>query len=97
MYWNTFSNEFKEKVYFDTFGNVPAVGTDIATPKIVQYTMPDTSELENEIYASGRQLARKQCWEHMGEGAVRVADYLVEKYKEIKEQEANMENEEVEQ
>ena len=80
-----------------TFDILPKLGLKLEADAISDIKNTIDECIENEIYASGRQLARKQCWEHMGEGAVRVADYLVEKYKEIKEQEANMENEEVEQ
>ena len=35
--------------------------------------------IEDPGYAKARDEVRSQTWEHMGEGAVRVADYIVEK------------------
>lgn len=35
--------------------------------------------LTDERFAHGRDEARSECWEHIGEGAVRTADYLEQK------------------
>lgn len=80
-----------------TFDILPKLGLKLEADAICDIKATIDECIENEVYASGRQLAREQCWEHMGEGAVRVADYLVEKYKELKQHEASMENEEGEQ
>ena len=40
-------------------------------------------------YAEGREQARSECWEHIGEGAVNAADYIEQKYNELTEKKAS--------
>lgn len=40
--------------------------------------------LSDERFANGRNIARSECWEYIGEGALRTADYLQEKLDEIR-------------
>ena len=39
--------------------------------------------LSDPKFAEGRRAVKAETWEHVGEGAVRVADYLIAKYEEI--------------
>lgn len=41
--------------------------------------------IESPEFAEGRKTAKAETWEHFGEGASRVADYLISKYDEINE------------
>ncbi len=40
--------------------------------------------LTNEKFAQGRELARSECWEHIGTGAKNTADYLEVKLQELR-------------
>ena len=44
--------------------------------------------LTNPKFKETREQARDEIWQHRGEGAVRVADYLCNKLKELEEKEA---------
>jgi len=44
--------------------------------------------LTNPKFKETREQARDEIWQHRGEGAVRVADYLCNKLKELNEKEA---------
>ena len=35
--------------------------------------------MSDEKFANGRNIARSECWEYIGEGALRTADYLESK------------------
>ena len=39
--------------------------------------------LSDPQYAQGRSAVKSETWEHCGEGAVRVVDYLLGKYDEL--------------
>lgn len=39
--------------------------------------------LSDPRFAEGRKEVKKETWNHMGEGAARVADYLINKYNEL--------------
>ena len=43
--------------------------------------------LTDPRYAEGRRCVKAETWEHSGEGAERVADYLIEKYEELTSEE----------
>ena len=45
-------------------------------------TLIDTC-LDDPRYAEGRRQVKAETWEHTGEGAARVADYLIKKYEEL--------------
>ena len=40
--------------------------------------------IEDESFAESRRQVREEAWAFQGEGAVRMADYLVKKYEELK-------------
>ena len=44
--------------------------------------------LNDTSLEAGRDVARKEAWMHRGESAKRIADYLIEKQKEINSNEA---------
>ena len=41
--------------------------------------------IQNPKYAKGRQEAREETWEYMGEGTQRAVDYLLNKYESLKQ------------
>lgn len=45
--------------------------------------------LTDPRYAEGRRCVKAETWEHSGEGAERVADYLIEKYEELTSEEGD--------
>ena len=68
-----------------TFDVLPRIGQ-----KLTQENMPQLREiidacLEDSRYQAGRDEARAQTWEHMGQGARNTADYLERKLAELSE------------
>ncbi len=52
--------------------------------------------LEDESFAESRRQVRDEAWAYQGEGAVRMADYLVAKYEELKKASEEPKNEDTE-
>ena len=48
--------------------------------------------LADPKYAQGRAEVKAETWEHFSNGAVRVADYLIEKYEQLNPEEKTEEN-----
>ena len=68
-----------------TFRILPRLGMNLRADNLEQVKQLIDTCLEDEKYSAGRDQARSECWEHRGEGAKRVADYLVAKYKQLQE------------
>lgn len=68
---------------FWTFDILPSLGQQLTAEKLPALKEMIDSCLSDPRYAQGRKLARSQAWEHPGEGAVRTANYLMEKYSEL--------------
>lgn len=66
-----------------TFRILPSLGMNLRADNLEQVKQLIDTCLEDEKYSSGRDKARSECWEHRGESAKRVADYLVAKYKQL--------------
>ena len=64
-----------------TLSALPRIGQELNTQTDIK-TLIDTT-LESEQYARGRKEVKEEVWAHFGEGAVRTADYLMEKYAEL--------------
>ncbi len=71
-----------------TFRVLPWIGR-----KLTEETLGELGEMmadciSSDDFAKGREKAREECWAHRGEGAARVASYLMEKYKALQEAES---------
>ena len=71
-----------------TFSVLPKLGEQLtgenldALPEMIERCIGDPQ------YAAARKEVRDETWVHVGEGAVRAADYLVAKFEELKSKEA---------
>ena len=66
-----------------TLSALPRLGCELT-----EESMPRIAELiedclADKSYAEGRKSVRRETWAHMGKGAVRCADYLIAKQKEL--------------
>ena len=66
-----------------TFGALPRIGQKLTLDNMGQLKEMIDACLTDPRYAAGRDEIRAETWEHPGEGAVRAADYLVNKLKEL--------------
>ena len=70
------------------FEVLPAIGKELNTENMHDLKNMIDECLSNQKYAEGRNRARKDTWAHQGESAERTADFLINKYLEIKNAEA---------
>lgn len=68
-----------------TFETLPKVGQKLTEENFDSLGEMVRSCLEDPKYAQGRDQARAETWAYPGEGAVRAADYLEKKVKELTE------------
>lgn len=66
-----------------TIGVLPRLGRQLNEENISDIKSLIDTCLTDTKYAEGRAEARAETWEHMGEGAVRATDYLLNKYDEL--------------
>lgn len=66
-----------------TFSVIEKLGMKLVPENMEQIKNLIDQCLADEKYAHGRDIARKECWEHIGEAAKRTADYLEAKLKEL--------------
>ena len=68
-----------------TFETLPKLGEQITEESLS--SLPEMIErcLSDKKYAEGRKRAREETWAYPGEGAVRAADYIISKYRELTE------------
>ena len=66
-----------------TVGVLPKLGSQLTEDNMENLKELIDTCIENPKFAEGRRLAISETWEHKGEGASRVADYLIAKYDEI--------------
>lgn len=64
-----------------TFRTLPKIGEQLTEENMGNLTHLIENCLHDPRYAQGRKEARAETWVYPGEGAVRVADFLVEKYR----------------
>ena len=76
-----------------TFSVIEKLGMKLVPENMEQIKNLIDQCLADEKYANGRELARKECWEHIGEGAKRTVDYLEAKLKELSNREVTKESE----
>ena len=75
-----------------TFTALPRIGEQLTKDELDK--LPEMIErcLTEQKYTNGRNEVRDETWCHRGEGAVRVADYLIKKCNELSETEKKEEN-----
>lgn len=66
-----------------TSSALPRLGCQLTEENMGQLKQVIDDCLEDPRYAAGRESVKAETWEHCGEGAVRVVDYLLSKYDEL--------------
>ena len=66
-----------------TLSALPRLGRELTRENIGQMKEVIDACLSDEIYEKGRQEVTSETWAYQGEGAVRAADYLMNKYAEL--------------
>lgn len=66
-----------------TFEILPKIGQQLTKEKLGSMKEVIDSCLNDPAYRAGREQARKETWEHIGESAVRTVDYLMDKYQQL--------------
>lgn len=64
-----------------SFRVLPKVGIQLKKEDFSRIGEIITNVLESENLKQGRESVRTECWQHRGESAKRIADYLIEKQK----------------
>lgn len=62
---------------------LPRIGMELTEDKMDSLKEMIDECIENPKYEKGRIEARNETWEHYGQGAVRAADWLINKYNEL--------------
>lgn len=62
---------------------LPRLGAELTVENMQDLKTLIDNCLEDPRYAEGRRQVKAETWEHAGEGATRVADYLIGKYEEL--------------
>lgn len=66
-----------------TFATLPKIGKQLTKDNFEHIKELIDECLEESKYKEARDTARNETWAHIGEGAVRTVDYLIEKHKQI--------------
>ena len=66
-----------------TISALPRLGRQLTEENMHNLKDVIDSCLTDPRYAEGRAQVKQETWEHAGEGAARVADYLIAKYEEL--------------
>lgn len=66
-----------------TISALPRLGRELTDENMENLKDLIDSCISDPQYANGRREVKGETWEHFGEGAVRVADYLEAKYEEL--------------
>ena len=66
-----------------TVGALPRLGKELTGENIENLKDVIDSCLADPQYAEGRRSVKAETWEHCGEGAERIVDYLINKYEEL--------------
>lgn len=66
-----------------TTSALPRLGRELNEDNMNNLKELVDSCLSDSRYAEGRQQVKQETWEHIGEGAVRTVDYLINKYEEL--------------
>ena len=78
-----------------TLSALPRIGQELNMDNLDNIKELIDSCLEDSRYAQGRKEVREETWAYMSEGAVRTADYLMDKYKQLTGEDAEKEAENV--
>ena len=70
-----------------TFKVLPSLGAELTEESFERLSEIIDDCLNNPKFAENRQSARDETWADYGHGAEAVADYLINKYNELKEKE----------
>lgn len=70
-----------------TLSALPRIGKELKMDNLDNIKELIDSCLEDSQYAHGRKEVREETWAYFSEGAVRSADYLMEKYAQLTQQE----------
>ena len=68
-----------------TYSILPEIGIELAEDQFGNMKKVIDECIESDKLAAGRDKAREETWQYMGEGTKRVVDYLEKKYKELSE------------
>lgn len=66
-----------------TVSALPRLGCELTEKNMENLRELIDTCIDDPKYAEGRRQVKKETWEYPGEGAVRVADYLISKYEEL--------------
>ena len=66
-----------------TISALPRLGTQLTEKNMENLKELVDTCLEDPRYVEDRSQVKAETWEHAGEGAARVADYLISKYEEL--------------
>lgn len=66
-----------------TLSALPRLGRELTEENMSDLKSLIDSCLSDPLYAEGRNSVKAETWEHYGDGAVRAADYLINKYEEL--------------
>ena len=66
-----------------TISALPRLGAQLTDDNMENLKELIDTCIEDEKYAEGRQSVKAETWEHFGEGASLVADYLINKHEEL--------------
>ncbi len=72
-----------------TLSALPRIGEELKLDNLDKLKELIDNCLDNPRYAAGRKEVRQETWVHYGEGAVRAADYLMEKYNALTQAEGS--------
>jgi len=70
-----------------TTGALPRLGRELNDENMDQLKELIDSCLMDSSFEEGRNKVKQETWEYPGEGAVRIVDYLIQKYEELTEKE----------
>lgn len=68
-----------------TFEVLPTLGRKLSIDDIDNIKGVIDSCIDSEEYKSGRDKARKETWMYQGQGTTRTVDYIINKYRSLKE------------
>ena len=76
-----------------TFQTLPRLGMELTEDNLSNIKEIIDKCIEDPSFQEGRDRARTETWEHMGEGTKRSVDFIMEKYNEVLEKRAAEERE----
>ncbi len=74
-----------------THSVLPKFGVKLDADNIDDIKNVIDNVLSGEDFAKGRDIAREECWQYMGQGAERTVDYLIDKYEQLTESSSDKE------